>query len=93
MARVCKHFKQCGKVLIDDQGVIRNHPNKVINEDGGTEWLCDECLARVGVKKTEDQKAKPAKTEDVSPEEATPETEKEVKKTAKKAAKKGGKKK
>ena len=90
MARVCKNFKQCEKVLIDDQGLIINHPNKVVNENGGAEFLCDECNARVEAKKTEDKKAEPKKevTEEVEPEE-----KKEVKKTAKKAAKKGGKKK
>jgi hypothetical protein len=91
MARVCKNFKQCEKVLIDDQGNVRNHPNKVVNENGGTEWLCNECKATLGVKKTEDQKAKPAKTEDVSPEEVKPEEKKEVKKVTKKTAKKKGK--
>lgn len=67
MGRVCK-VAQCQKELIDDRGVIRNYPNKFINKDGGTEWLCDECLVKAQARKAEDEKREAAMEEAQKPE-------------------------
>ena len=79
--------KDCEKELIDDRGVIRNNPNRVIPASGQPIQVCDECLALANdvARKAEPKKeAKPkAKTEEAL----------EEKKEVKKAGKKGDKKK
>lgn len=77
----------CKKVLINDRGVIDNHPNKVIKGEKRL-WLCDECLAKEGEEKAEEVKAPEEKEDKVETKTAEPE-----KKTKKKDGKKEDKKK